>query len=69
MTALHYRSALELAQAIRDKEVGCLELLEHFLKRVERFNPALNAIICLDGERARERARAADAALAKSVPP
>ncbi len=65
MTAIHYRSAQQLSEAIRDKEVGCVELLDHFLGRVARFNPALNAIICLDAERARKRARAADAALAK----
>ena len=63
--ALHFASATELAQRIRDKQVGCLELLDHFLGRADRFNPALNAIIWMDVEGARERARAADAALAK----
>jgi len=65
MTDLHFRSALELAAATRSKRVGCLELLDHFLARVERFNPALNAVIHLDVERARSRAREADAALAR----
>ncbi len=63
--ALHFASATELAERIRDKQVGCLELLDYFLGRAERFNPALNAIIWMDVEGARERARAADAALAK----
>ncbi len=63
--ALHFAPATELAARIRDKQVGCLELLDHFLGRAERFNPALNAIIWMDVEAARERARAADAALAK----
>ena len=60
-----FDSALTLAGAIRDKRVGCLELLESYLDRVERYNPALNAIIVLDAEAARERVRALHAALAR----
>ena len=60
-----FRSAAALTAEIRDRRVGCLELLEHFIARVERFNPDLNAIVVLDLDRARERARAADAALAR----
>ena len=40
-----FRSATALAAAIRAREVGSRELLEHYLKRAERHNPALNAII------------------------
>jgi amidase len=57
--------AYRLATLIRSRKVGCLELLNLYLKRVERFNPRLNAICVLDEERARKRARAADRALAK----
>lgn len=63
--ALHFASATELAERIHSKQVGCLELLDHFLDRVARHNPALNAIIWMDTDGARERAKAADAALAK----
>ncbi len=65
MTELHFKPAVELAAMVRDKRIGCLELLEHFLDRVERYNPKLNAIIWMDEEVARTRARAADAALAR----
>jgi amidase len=65
MDQLHYRSAVELAALIRRKKVGCLELLDHFLARVESYNPRLNAIIWMDRDKARKRARAADAALRK----
>ena len=41
------------------------ELLEYFLARVEQFNPQLNAVVVLDIDRARERARAADGAVAR----
>ena len=65
MSELTYLPAFELARRIQAKDVGCLELLDHCLGRVERYNPSLNAIIELDGDRARERARQADEALAR----
>jgi amidase len=65
MTDLAFRSAKELAALIRRKKVGCLELLDGYLARVEKYNPRLNAIIVTDVEGARKRARAADAALRK----
>src|SRR5215213_8957978 len=65
MDQLHYKSATELASLIRRKKIGSLELLDHFLARIEKYNPELNAIIWMDKEKARKRARAADAALKK----
>jgi amidase len=62
----HYLGATDLAAAIRARDIGCVELLDHFLQRVERHNPALNAIVWMDVERARERAREADAALSRN---
>jgi len=58
-------SAKRLAGHLRRRKIGCLELLDHYLKRVERYNPRLNAIIATDIDGARKRARAADRALAK----
>jgi amidase len=60
-----FASATGLAREIRERRVGCLELLDFFLVRAERYNRALNAVIAWQVEAARERARAADAALAK----
>ncbi len=65
MSELHFATAIELAAKIKAREIGALELLEHFLDRVERYNPALNAIIWMDPEGARARAKAADEALAR----
>ena len=62
---LHFKPVAELARLIRERKVSAAEVLEHFLARVEKYNPKLNAIIWLDAERARERARKADAVLAK----
>ena len=65
MTDLAFRSALDLAAAIRGKELSSLELLDHLLERVARHNPRLNAVVALDEAGARERARATDDALAR----
>jgi amidase len=65
MTDIAFRSALELVVAIRNREISSRELLDHYLKRVEQYNPKLNAIVTLDVERARKRADEADAALAR----
>ena len=60
-----FRSATELVEELRARRIGCLELLDHFLARADRFNPDLNAIVVFDVERARKRAREADAALGR----
>ncbi len=61
--ALPFRTAKQLASAIRKKKIGCVELLDLYLKRVEAYNPELNAIIASDIEGARKRAKAADKAV------
>jgi amidase len=60
-----FRTATQLATALRRKTIGCLELLDLYLARVAKYNPALNAIVATDVEGARKRARAADRALTK----
>ena len=60
-----FASAASLAGEIRDRRIGCLELLEFYLARAGRYNPELNAVVAWQIGPARERARAADAALAK----
>lgn len=61
---LAFQSASELARLLRDRELSAEELLEHFFTRMQQHNPALNAIVATNLDAARERARAADAALA-----
>ncbi|MBM86419.1 MAG: amidase [Rhodospirillaceae bacterium] len=65
MSDLHYKTATGLATMIRDKKIGCLELLEYFLERAEKYNPSLNAIILLEEDKAKARALEADAMLAR----
>jgi amidase len=62
------RPATELAALVRDGEVSARELLDAHLDRVDRLNPALNAIVTLDAEGARAAADAADQALAAGEP-
>jgi amidase len=60
---LPFQTAKQLANAVRKKKIGCLELLDLYLARVAKHNPALNAIIAMDIEGARKRAKAADRAV------
>ena len=62
MLDLPFRSAKQLAAAIKTKKIGCLELLDLYLTRVEKYDGALNAIVVLDFDRARTRAKALDRA-------
>ena len=48
--------------------MSSVELLRAYLERVDRLNPAINAIVVDDRERALKDARAADRALAKGRP-
>ena len=52
---LPFQTAKQLASAIRKKKIGCLELLDLYLERIETHNPELNAIIATDIEGARKQ--------------
>jgi amidase len=60
-----FSSAVELAAAIRERRASVHEVVEVFLGRIGRYNPALNAICTLDEAGARRRAKEADAALSR----
>ncbi len=60
-----FSSTTQLAAAIQAGDVTATDVLEAHLAQIERHNPALNAVVTLDAERAHERAREADAALAR----
>ncbi|KUO18099.1 amidase [Streptomyces dysideae] len=64
MSNLAFASATRLVAALARKELSSSELLDYYLERVARLNPTINAVVVLDEERAREAARAADAAIA-----
>src|SRR5215467_9674156 len=60
-----FSSTTQLATAIRAGHVSATEVLEAHLAQIDKHNPALNAIITMGAERAHERAREADEALAR----
>jgi len=63
-----FRSATEWGSAIRQGEISCLELLDLYIARIEEYNTAVNAVVCLDIEKAREAAVAADHRIARGEP-
>jgi amidase len=60
-----YRSAAELVDAMAAGAVSAVELAEAAIARIGRYDGTLNAVCVPDFERAREAARAADAARAR----
>src|SRR5712692_11613759 len=56
------KSATELAALIRSRAVSPVEVVEAHLRRIERINPSLNAIVTVSAD-ALEQARVAEAAL------
>jgi amidase len=67
MSDLAFASASELAQLIRNKSVSAVELLQHYLARVDKDNPELYAIVVDMRELALQQAADMDAALAKGA--
>jgi amidase len=60
-----YRNAGDLARCLQEKEVSALELTDQFIARIEALDGEINAVPVRDFARAREAAKAADAALAR----
>src|SRR6202167_1905416 len=61
---LHNLSIGELADRLAARQISSVELTRHFLARIERLNPALNALITLTDEQALADAQAADGRIA-----
>ena len=68
MNEFCFRSACDIARAIREKEVSALEVVETHLRRIEATHSALNAVVTLVADRALDEARAADSRLAGDEP-
>ncbi|HWW52753.1 MAG TPA: amidase family protein [Acidimicrobiales bacterium] len=58
----------ELTLALHEKQISSREVLDALLAHVEKRNPALNAVVTLDVDRALVAAAAADAATARGAP-
>jgi amidase len=64
-TELTFTSLTQAVEAIRNDRITSLELTEHIIRRIERHNPALNAIVTFTKNEAIAQAIAADEALGR----
>lgn len=62
---MHNLSVKELRQKLDDKEISSVELAEHFLNRIEKLNPTVNAVITTTKEKALSDAKKADQLIAE----
>ncbi|WP_116812785.1 Asp-tRNA(Asn)/Glu-tRNA(Gln) amidotransferase subunit GatA [Steroidobacter cummioxidans] len=61
---MHHLTLAELNEGLRARRFSSVELTKHFLARIERLNPTLNALITVTAEQALVAAHRADEQLA-----
>ena len=61
---MHNKTIAELSRGLLEKEFSSVELTQHFLGRISRHNPQLNAFVTVTEAQALEQAKAADARIA-----
>src|SRR4051794_23524208 len=71
MTQLHDLTLLEQADAVRRREVSPVELVDHYLARIERLNDEVGAFVFVAPDQARAVAKDAESALSsgQELPP
>ena len=57
---LAFVGVAELADRIRRREVSPVEVVDHFASRIEAVNPAINALVVLELDEARDQAKLAE---------
>jgi len=63
--SLHRDTAAAIGRGLRAKQFSSVEVAKHFLERIDRSNPSLNAFITVTPERALADARRADERIAR----
>src|SRR6266513_4826382 len=63
MDDLLFRSAIDVAQMLRRREISSREVTDMLLARIDGVDPAVNAVVELRGEAALADAAAADEAI------
>ncbi len=58
MTSIYYKSALELVELIRTKQISPVEVMNETIKRIEAVNPIINAFVTMRVEQAMDEAKA-----------
>ncbi|HET6817207.1 MAG TPA: amidase [Mycobacteriales bacterium] len=71
MTQLHDLTLLEQAEAVRRHEVSPVELVDHYLERIDRLNNDVGAFVHVAPDQARAAAKDAESALSsgQELPP
>jgi amidase len=69
MTQIHELTAIELAAAIRAKELSPVAVTDHYLLRAQELNEQVGAFYTITAELAAEQARAAEKAVAQAADP
>jgi amidase len=64
---LHHLTAQEQAEWLRRGEISPLELVEHYLSRIERLNPELGAFTTVTAAAARARATGLDGTVSRAA--
>lgn len=57
---------MRMAELVRQRQISSVELVQAHLARIEQLQPQINAFVQIDGERALDAARQAEAALVSS---
>ena len=60
---IHYLSALEIAEKIKSKEISSLELTQHFIDRIEKYDDKINSVVVRIFDQAIEDAKIGTVAL------
>ena len=69
MTSIYYKSALELTELIRTKQISPVEVMNKTIKRIEALNPIINAFVTMRAEQAIDEAKALTERLASGKDP
>ena len=57
ISKLFYKPAYEIAEIVKNKKISPVEVVNAFLKRIEKINPLINAYCTVAGEQALQAAR------------
>ncbi|MBB6170824.1 amidase [Nocardiopsis mwathae] len=68
MTEIHHLTAIELARAVRERELSPTEITDHYLARIERHDERVGAFITVTQEQARQQARNAEKRVIQESP-
>jgi amidase len=69
VTQIHDLTVVDLAAAIRRRELSPREVTDHYLSRIDRLNPDVGAFFTVTADLAQQQAAAAEQAVARAADP